>query len=555
MKLSPLQKKAVASMLLVACMNLFLGCQRFYRPVLLNTPSVDFKHTTLKKLSTEDRYFILRKGSKSYHLSNIILDQNNMTITANLNHVSPEHLLYLNNPSKYRFSRARHEESVLREVHVYTGDTSRLDTTTTYFLALSDIQKIEVIEFDSNKTTSSYVWGTLGTILGAALVIAIIAAITYEPPEPEPSSCPYISAYDGDHYALQGEVYSAAIYPSLQKEDYLPLQTKPFKGNYLIKISNELKEIQHTDFADLLMVEHDENVKILMDPDGKVYTISSPQQAFSAILNNQTNVSKELMFKDKSSCLFKDIHSAGNSEDLYITFSKDPITTYGKLILNAKSSSWVSYLYEEFSKGFGSSYNKWVKSQEKKPASELKKWSEEQNIPLTISLKTSSGWKEIKKIQAIGPLLHREVVIPLDLPVSDKVELKISTGFMFWELDYVAMDFSSNEKLSVKEIKPYEAINEDGVNMLQEIIQADKKFIIQPDIGDFTILKYKGENAKDGMVQTVFLHTSGYYTPIREYKGTAKIAFLKSFKKAGALSAFSKQKFSEAINRFETAKN
>ncbi len=259
-----------------------------------------------------------------------------------------------------------------------------------------------------------------------------------------------------------------------------------------------------------------------------------------------------MSYKDKSSCLFKD--GTQNQEDLVLTFKNDQRKSKGKLILNARSSSWFNYLYNEFTKGFGSYYTKWDKSQKKRPADELEKWVDEQYIPLAISVKTINGWKEINKLGTIGPLLNREVVVPLDIPASEQVEVKVSGGYMFWELDYAAIDYSEDANFSVREIKPYEAINEKGINVLPNLEFADKKFLVQPNVGDSTILKYKRLEAKTGMAQTFFFHTSGYYDHPRNHTGTPKIAFLKSFKKQGALSAFSKQKFFEAWNNL-AAKN
>ena len=267
------------------------------------------------------------------------------------------------------------------------------------------------------------------------------------------------------------------------------------------------------------------------------------------------DLSNELRYKDNSSCLFKEGNGIQNQEDLYLTFKNDLRKTKGKLVLNARSSSWFSHLYNEFTKGFGSYYNKWVRQQKKRPASELEKWADEQYIPLTISVKTTNGWKEINKLKTIGPLLNREVVIPLEIPASEQVEVKVSSGYMFWELDYAAIDYSDDVDFLVKEIKPFEAINEKGINVLPELEFADKKFLVQPTIGDSTILKYKSIVAKTGMAQTFFLHTSGYYEHPRNHTGTPKLAFLKSFKRPGAMSVFSKQKFFEAWNNLATAKN
>jgi hypothetical protein len=196
-----------------------------------------------------------------------------------------------------------------------------------------------------------------------------------------------------------------------------------------------------------------------------------------------------------------------------------------------------------------------MKEEQKKPVSELNKWSKEQHIPLSISVKTADGWKEINEITTIGPLLNREVVIPLDLPANNYAEVKISTGYMFWELDYAGIDYSDDDNFSVKEISPYEAVNEKGVNVLPELASADKKFLIQPAVGDYAIVKYKVVSPQAGMEQTFFLHSSGYYDHPRYPSGSPKVAFLKSFEKPGAMSAFSKQKFLEAWNNVATTKN
>lgn len=560
MKLNLFQKKVFAFIMLVSCINLFIGCHRYYRPVIINTPTVEKKQATVRSLSSEDRYFILRKGNNSYSLNNILLDESKMTLTANISSLPRQHQLYTYKRPNLRFSIAKNQQVVLKEVHLFVGDTAAIaDTTQRYTLALSDVQKIAVLEFDKGRTTRSYVLGAFGITLGAGLVVLIIAAATYTP-APQPTtvngSCPYISsAVNGKKFSLQGEIYSGAIYPSLQREDYLPLQLEANKGVYCIKINNELKEIQYTDFADLVIAEHDQNVRLLIDPQGKIHSISKPQLPLTALLNNKTDESENLKYEDYRSCLFKDGAGNQNQQDLYLTFRNDRHKTNGKLILKARSSPWFNHVYNEFTKGFGSYYKTWVKEQEKRPASELDKWADEQHIPLTVSVKNATGWKEINKLRTIGPLLNREVVIPLDIPSTDITEVKVSGGYMFWELDYAAIDYSDDANFSVKEIKPYEAINEKGHNVLPELSFADRKFMLQPEVGDSTILKYKSIEPHTGKAQTFFFHTSGYYNHPREHTGMPKVAFLKSFSQPGALSAFSKQIFSETLSRFEVAKN
>ncbi len=558
MKLSHSQKKVSACILLISCINLFLGCHRFYKPVVINAPTVETKHTTLKRLSTEDKYFILRQGYNSYSLNNLVLDETNMSLTATIGKIEPAHQLYVDKDdnTRYIFKKRKGQDAVLKEVHLFTSDTTDINYSTSYTIALADLQKIEVIEFNKQRTTSSYVWGTISTVLGVALVVLIIGAASAPatPTIPSGSSCPYISSFDAGAYKLQGEIYSAAVYPSMQRDDYLPLQMQPVNGDYRIKISNELEEIQHTDFADLIVAEHSKDVKIFIDPTGKLHSVTAPQPPIAAMLNNKIDVSNQITYKDNSSCIFKDDNGVRPTEDLFVTFKNDLKNTRGKLILSTKTSNWLNYLYGEFSKGFGSYYNQWDKEQEKKPASELEKWLQEQHIPLTISVKTPNGWKEIQQVKTIGPLLNRDIIIPFEMPANERAEFKISGGYLFWELDYAAIDYSADADFTVHSVKPYEAINEKGKSVLAEILNADHQYLQQPDIGDSTILKYKSISVKEGMTLTTFLHSSGYYKRIRNYEGKPDVAFLKSFNQPGAMVAFSRQKYKEAWNNIATAK-
>src|SRR5207237_9778106 len=140
-------------------------------------------------------------------------------------------------------------------------------STDTLTLSLDRIQKIEVIEKDNKRTTNSYVIGAIGYTFGSLAVAAIIIVATK-------SSCPFVSANTGNEFELQGEIYGGAIYPQMARDDYMPLRMKPTaEGTLQVKISNELKEKQYTDFADLLLITHSENTKVLSDEKGNLYEI------------------------------------------------------------------------------------------------------------------------------------------------------------------------------------------------------------------------------------------------------------------------------------------
>ena len=553
-------RKLVAYILLLSCVNLFTGCHRFYRPVKVDASSPKARQASLKQLSGQGGYFILRHGGNSYSLENITFDQSAMTLLADVEDVPSDHQLYINDVrQRFKYSKAKNQQGVLKEVHLYAGNKLVIDTTQRYTLPLSEIEKIEVLEHDKGRTSTSYVLGGLGITLGAALVAILIAAAVEPQPEPEPlppgSSCPYISAYDGEKYVLQGEVYGGAIFPQLQRYDYLPLEIAQSENIYKLKISNELQEIQHTDFADLLVVEHESANEVMIDPAGRVHSISEPKSADRALLNERMDMKGMLASKDRQSCLFNDPENRNSVESLFLSFKNDRRSSKAKLILNLRSSSWFDHLYGKFTRAFGASYGKWTREQLKEPAEKMQAWTNEQSIPLAISVKTKDGWQEIERLSTVGPLLNREIVVPLDIPALEVTDIKLTCGYMFWEIDYAAIDYTGDESLSITRLKPYEAINEKLADVLPFILHADKKFLDQPGIGDATVLKYRAKEVTAGKVQTVFLHTSGHYEHVRDYKGAPKNAFLKSFSKPGALAAYSRQEFLRAFNSLADASN
>lgn len=80
----------------------------------------------------------------------------------------------------------------MNEVHIYVKNTTLIDATKTLELPLDQVEKIEVIEHDKGRTTTSYILGGIGIGLGAVIVAGVIVALTK-------SSCPFVSVYDGEN--------------------------------------------------------------------------------------------------------------------------------------------------------------------------------------------------------------------------------------------------------------------------------------------------------------------------------------------------------------------
>ena len=195
------------------------------------------------------------------------------------------------------------------------------------------------------------------------------------------------------------------------------------------------------------------------------------------------------------------------------------------------------------SAGFGNYYNTFVANQQKQPVEVLEKWITEQKIPLQVSLRDESAWKEMTSVTTIGPLANRDLVVPIEVPVTSEeyVEIKLSAGFHFWDVDYAAIDYSEDNGFTVNETTPVAATTEGGEDVTTNLSEADGLFNHQLFTGTTTTLFFKHQAPAPGNSQTYFLRSKGYYEPVRDYSGKPDVAFLKQFRQPGALARYSAQ--------------
>ena len=527
---------------------IIISCHNYYKATATRSSSASEKAAVTDSLSHTNRYFVLRNGSQSYYMKNIVLSEDKKTLNCILDTLPGNHQLYLVNgrKGKHQYRKSDLEDlAVLNEVHFYIQP----DNSTgfgNYTLQLDKVQKIEIIEHDKKRTTNSYVIGAIGITVGAILLAGIIVAATK-------SSCPFVSAYDGNNFSLQGEIYGGAIYPQLARHDYMPLKMSPLAdGTLQLKISNELQERQFTDMAELWVITHDKNAKVFADEKGNLYYIAAPQTPITANLNQQKDVTASLQTTGDNEMLYMDDTAVANaSNEVVMKFNKPGTAKNGKLLLNLKNSYFLDLLYGELAKGFGNQYGTYIKNQRSKPAAELLKWVKDQQIPLEVSVKTKSGWQKITDITTIGPVATRNIVIPVKLPETTDAftEIRLSSGFLFWEIDYAAIDYSEDNSFTVQKILPSKATDELERNVLPDLEKEDGIYLAQPNIGNTATMVYNLAAQNDASkTQSYILHTKGYYEHVRDFKNKPNIAFLKQFKKPNAFPLYGMELYKKMSN-------
>jgi hypothetical protein len=173
------------------------------------------------------------------------------------------------------------------------------------------------------------------------------------------------------------------------------------------------------------------------------------------------------------------------------------------------------------------------------------------DFPLAIYVKKHGTWSLVDYLHTVGPLASRDFIIPINLAdlESDNVEIKIETGFMFWELDFAGMDFTDDPEVKITCLKPLQAIGTETRNWTSALSETDQVYMYQENVGDVTEIMFRTLKPEENKKQSYFLHTRGYYELIRDFKGLPDLVELNKFKKNGYFADFSRANYLKVLDR------
>lgn len=411
---------------------------------------------------------------------------------------------------------------------------------------------IPVVEFDRIETydvnTKKTILVTSGVILGGILVVGIvgyfIAMATKE-------SCPFVYAYDGTDFKFEGEIYSGAIYPSLERHDYLALPNlQPANNEYYIKLTNEVKEIQYTNLAELVIIDHETGSEVLIDKFGTIHTLTTIQQPQQAQSLNGEDVSEIIAEKDNRIY----VGNLERQEDklmdgMVLNFTKNVGADSANLVIRAKNSPWLDYVFGYFCNLHGDFHEQWRAMQKSAPATQLQRWAQDQGIPLSVYIEKNGEWQFVDYFNLAGPMAQKNDVLTLDISEiqSDEIRVKLEYGFAFWEIDYVALGFSTIVALDEQTVSLTSAVDQDGDDMSDLLLQDDDQYQVLSEAGQQVSIQFPVPQTDPAMKRSIFLHSKGHYEAIRNPEGTPDMTFLNSFRQPGRFIEFSNEQLRKLV--------
>jgi hypothetical protein len=129
----------------------------------------------------------------------------------------------------------------------------------------------------------------------------------------------------------------------------------------------------------------------------------------------------------------------------------------------------------------------------------------------------------------------------------DEVAIRLTTGYLFWEIDRVALDMGPEQAMNRASIAPVKAVDQDGQDVLRTLLEEDGLHLTQPHLDDRTEIAFPVPELPEGLQRSLFLHAAGHYEILREpLPHRPSLIYLRTFENADALPRYSRERYHDS---------
>jgi hypothetical protein len=382
---------------------------------------------------------------------------------------------------------------------------------------LDDIKSIEV----KNQSTGLTLLATaVGLAAGACLLYALVVVIILLTKE----SCPFIYAYDGSDFRLEGELYSGAVFKAIERKDYLRLHhLVATESDCRIKISNEAHETQNTDELTLLAVDHPLETEVIADRNGKMLVLSDPQPPISAEDFKGKEVTKAVRTIDRvpwvTNPLEKNPNESADLKDgIIVQFDKPDAINSVQLAVRIGNTFWADYIFGRYTALYGYLIDDWYenRSEDLSLKKRAERFMRENGLALNVQVLSEESWEDVGYFYPTGPIALQDDVLEFEPPDSDILTIRLVGGSFFWMIDYVAVDWVEDPDVDIHRLSPIEAVDEKGSDVRELLAGSDDRYYTMPRVGNHATVTYSVPPPEPGRDRTFIVQSEGYYTIHRE---------------------------------------
>ncbi|WP_162849146.1 InlB B-repeat-containing protein [Haploplasma axanthum] len=270
---------------------------------------------------------------------------------------------------------------------------------------------------------------------------------------------PFLYSVDSNgNVIFEHEPFPFSMLESIEGTTYGSLRyLEEVNGEYIIRVVEEGTSVTTLKDTVLYVFDYsDEDIlDVVFDINGNVQTIKNYTKPISFVDENNNSMIENVLVKDGNYAL----KSEQNLGLIYYDamFKRSEYNSFAKLIISARELGKSMKMFNDVTSSLGSIDNLWLMDQlfNKNNDSKISLNNIFETLELEIQLKVNGTWIKQGSIQP-KTYLDENQIIELDLSnVSDEyiVVRLVMPGVINYGIDYIAIDFSLNSKVEVKEAK------------------------------------------------------------------------------------------------------
>jgi hypothetical protein len=534
--------RGLAGLVILLLVNFVVSCYYYKVSTSLQPPTGE-----LMSLSDLGKSFVVHQGYNANYVDSLTFTTDTLELFLGFTYYTEKDDIRPVVPnSAKRYRKKKGDARLLNEVHLYVNPNIALQGTK-LTIAHIDLERLDVYNHSTKHTTAYSILFGIALVPAAWLALTLLWLLAMLLTG---NSCPFIYTYNGEDFVFAGEIYSGAVYEPLERHDYLLLpDLVEDNGEYKLKISNQLEEVQHTNLLELLVFDHEADREVLVDKYGSPHAISGPLPPVSAVNLKGDEVLK-LIEKEDDLIYVGDDPSKDPPllDGVILTFDLPENKDQVDLVIEAKNSYWLDFVYHNFRDMLGASYKMWMKKQADGDPEKMKDWSLSQNIPLSVYVMADGEWVFQDYYNTVGPMAFKKDVLSLDVSEmgDGPLQIKLQSGSYFWELGYAGLSLNEEMELHMVTLPLLSGIDEENQDIRDVLLSDDEMYYVQPEIGNEASLIFKAPDLQ-GKDRTIVLHSKGYYQIKQDPKGAPKLKALKEIRKSGNFNRYSNELMQEML--------
>lgn len=297
-------------------------------------------------------------------------------------------------------------------------------------------------------------------------------------------SCPFIYAFDGREFKLEGEAFGTSVSKSLEARTLTLLPSLTSANDKLvIRVSNERPETHILNNVQLFAGDSRQDSSVVLDIDNTLWPVVHAFPPRTARDHSGRDALHALAKSDGyywKSDLARTTPFSGFRDRIAAEFDIPAGGSEATLIIRAINTNLINEVYRAVGEILGDATLQFYRALEEEPELQntVREWIRESS--LRIEIERRGTWEEIGTILPEATMVSFSRAIRLtDLQnIEGPLRVRLSTMTDVWRIDALSVDFSPVQPIPIHPLALKSVTSTDGMSWKDAIASADSSYAL-----------------------------------------------------------------------------